>query len=958
MPLTRSKTRRLPGFRFEAQSPPLDEKLPRMDVAVFVGFASSGPIDVPVAVESASQFAAVFGEDAPLVWNNEKSETVFAHLGSAVRAFFRNGGIRCWVIRVARRKATATKPLNQARYNFFPLPNLLLARFDNQENFSSVAPAFAKARSEGSWSDALCVATVLISRPLQINRITKLEAKTIRFESRLFQSDDLRTGEFLRLTFKEKTTQKTFLLFCVVKKIELTSGKKVFQVECDKLIWLDANTKDNLPDNAAGVKARMWTLEKAFSNSTNNPAEVFWKEINATLHGKNSSHDSQEAVIDLKNVAQEDAPAAGSLIGVPSRHLWLSVQSLSLSENKEEQSKNVRVAGQGFFFPQNAPISETDLNNYSLSAERLSFEFWLKKENEYALSLSDLAFDSRHERFWGKLPTDENYFRAITEDPTKTPANIWQTSREQTRFPLSGNEKEKGLFIPLAMTALPDNYLAPIRLQGTTLERDGLAEFDTSLFLDDELKEVGMGDLMNSAEYIRFLSDKPRALKGIHAALSIEEATLISVPDAVHRGWIKTEPKPALPPPPSPFPLRPEWWSFLDCSEREKKIEAVEEPAWENFLSCSVQTVPAPAELTLITLEPRSVFTLTWKSNLTDAKFVLEEAGVESFTDAIKIYEGKEKLFTIYGKPQGSYFYRVRAEVGNNFSNWSNGIVINVLPQSNWQVSEKYQPDVLLDVQRSLLKMCAARGDLFAVMSLPRHYREDQAIEHISLLKNAIGAGEAKAFSYGAVYHPWLIARESDAIKNALTTMPPCGAACGVIAKRTLKRGAWIAPANETLRDVLALTPRISPERRTDIQDAQINLVRQEPSGFMVLNEDTLSDEEDLLQINVRRLLMLLRRLALREGMKYVFEPNDGKLQRLVERNFSAFLNQMLERGAFAGKNAATSYQVVVGESVNNARSVEQGRFIVELRVAPSQPLRFMTMRLVQKGGRGFVTEG
>ena len=33
--------RSLPGFRFVSEPPPLREFLPRMDIAVFVGFASS-----------------------------------------------------------------------------------------------------------------------------------------------------------------------------------------------------------------------------------------------------------------------------------------------------------------------------------------------------------------------------------------------------------------------------------------------------------------------------------------------------------------------------------------------------------------------------------------------------------------------------------------------------------------------------------------------------------------------------------------------------------------------------------------------------------------------------------------------------------------------------------------------------------------------------------------------------
>ena len=43
--------RRLPGFRFEAPPAAPAEVLPRMDIAVFVGFAASGPLHTPVKVE-------------------------------------------------------------------------------------------------------------------------------------------------------------------------------------------------------------------------------------------------------------------------------------------------------------------------------------------------------------------------------------------------------------------------------------------------------------------------------------------------------------------------------------------------------------------------------------------------------------------------------------------------------------------------------------------------------------------------------------------------------------------------------------------------------------------------------------------------------------------------------------------------------------------------------------------
>jgi len=68
-------------------------------------------------------------------------------------------------------------------------------------------------------------------------------------------------------------------------------------------------------------------------------------------------------------------------------------------------------------------------------------------------------------------------------------------------------------------------------------------------------------------------------------------------------------------------------------------------------------------------------------------------------------------------------------------------------------------------------------------------------------------------------------------------------------------------------------------------------------------------------------------------------------------------MDLMFSRGAFAGATPANSYQVVVSETLNNSRSVEQGRFIVELRVAPSQPLKFVTVRLVNSAGRSTITE-
>ncbi len=86
-----------PGVYYEQ----IDANLPginllRMDIAGFAGIASRGPLDTPVPVESWRQFKAYFGDF-----------TSAGYLAFTVRAFFENGGERCWVVRVADRETAS-----------------------------------------------------------------------------------------------------------------------------------------------------------------------------------------------------------------------------------------------------------------------------------------------------------------------------------------------------------------------------------------------------------------------------------------------------------------------------------------------------------------------------------------------------------------------------------------------------------------------------------------------------------------------------------------------------------------------------------------------------------------------------------------------------------------------------------------------------------------------------------
>ncbi|HXK05938.1 MAG TPA: hypothetical protein VMS37_26290, partial [Verrucomicrobiae bacterium] len=142
---------RLPGIYFETAAPAVPAPLPRMDIAAFAGFLPSGPVNLPFMVEDPGRFQEIFGLDLPLAWDLDRNEMRTAFTAPAVRSFFRDGGRRCWVVRLAL----------GALANRWVIPGLLAV-----DTFGGIHAGWTQARSEGSWSDGLEVNATLLESPL------------------------------------------------------------------------------------------------------------------------------------------------------------------------------------------------------------------------------------------------------------------------------------------------------------------------------------------------------------------------------------------------------------------------------------------------------------------------------------------------------------------------------------------------------------------------------------------------------------------------------------------------------------------------------------------------------------------------------------------------------------------------------------------------------------------------
>jgi hypothetical protein len=575
------------------------------------------------------------------------------------------------------------------------------------------------------------------------------------------------------------------------------------------------------------------------------------------------------------------------------------------------------------------------------------------------LVLDGFGFAPGHPRYVGDLPNDDQLYTPRESLLGPKPA-LWADAANP-RFPLAGDGSGGGVYYPLGMEVLPETFLGPLDAPSSSFERDGLAQFDDALFLDRELRATGVDALQAAADHIRSQSPVPRRLTGIHALLDLDEVTVVAVPDLGHRRWSPSDEEDAPQAPPS--------------------LESAPEQPTE-WTGCARHDLAVP-HLEFEGREPRGSFGLTWTAvDEPGVRYVLHEGtDPASWDRAETIYTGPKLSIRLYGRTEGAHFYRVRAEAGANVSPWSNGVAVAGPPGLRYELEPEleYEPDVLLAVQRALLRLCAARGDMLAVLSVPDHYRGDAAIAHARRLRSTvdplpsgppsalhtadptldrvlpIDAGEQRALGFGALYHPWLVLSLPERGEEFRRAAPD-GTAAGVLARRAAVRGAWIAPANDPFADVIALVHREPLGNLGALQEAQVNEVRQEPGGFMCLCEDTLVRNEDVRPINVRRLLSLVRRLVLLEGTQDVFEPNDPTFRRGVERRFNETMRLLYMLGAFAGRTPEQAYRVGVGSPPNTPQTIDQGRLIVELKLAPSRPLAFLLVRLLS-GERGFELE-
>lgn len=212
--------------------------------------------------------------------------------------------------------------------------------------------------------------------------------------------------------------------------------------------------------------------------------------------------------------------------------------------------------------------------------------------------------------------------------------------------------------------------------------------------------------------------------------------------------------------------------------------------------------------------------------------------------------------------------------------------------------------------------------------------------------------------AYAAAYHPWLGVAPPDDDRDILVRIPPSAAAAGIVAARERAYGVPYGPANTIASGVVILDRELRRDEQTELFQAGINVYAREPGGFALTSARTLSDAPEWRQLSVRRLVTQIA-LTLEQQMQWVvFENNTPALRDELRRAIRALLRGLVLRNAFAGLTEEEAYFVRCNDELNDQRTIDEGRLVAEIGVAPAAPLEFVVVRLVRDLDGRLTAEG
>jgi hypothetical protein len=196
--------------------------------------------------------------------------------------------------------------------------------------------------------------------------------------------------------------------------------------------------------------------------------------------------------------------------------------------------------------------------------------------------------------------------------------------------------------------------------------------------------------------------------------------------------------------------------------------------------------------------------------------------------------------------------------------------------------------------------------------------------------------------NYVATYYPWV--RMDDPSRSSGTIyVPPSVVIPGVIAFTDSVAHEWFAPAGLNrggLTNVRMTKKKLTHTDRDTLYEGRVNPIASFPGqGVVVFGQKTLQAKPSALdRINVRRLLIRLKKFIASSSRFLVFEQNDSS----TRARFLNIVNPFLE--SVQANSGLSAFKVVMDDSNNTPDVVDRNQLVGQIFIQPTRTAEFIVL--------------
>jgi hypothetical protein len=256
-----------------------------------------------------------------------------------------------------------------------------------------------------------------------------------------------------------------------------------------------------------------------------------------------------------------------------------------------------------------------------------------------------------------------------------------------------------------------------------------------------------------------------------------------------------------------------------------------------------------------------------------------------------------------------------------------------------------------------MIRVCENRADSMAIIDLEGGYVPDtegkqSEDSRIGSVSQTIQKVKDRGFntSYACAYYPW-VQMQDDNTGNKLW-IPPSVVAFGTMASSQEDSEVWFAPAGfnrgglslgSSGLSILNVRDKLTAKNRDSLYERSVNPIASFPNeGLVIFGQKTLQAVPSALdRINVRRLVIFLKKEISRIASGLLFEPNVEQ----TWKRFSVPTTRLLEevKTGFG----ISDYRVVLDATTTTPEEIDRNMMYAKLFIKPVYAIEFIGIDFV-----------